>query len=76
MLCKKTTNFKCSIDGKERKYFTTEDFPEKPWRIHDLTKQTTALERPNSFFTIKNPKNGSEYPANPNRTWAITQETF
>lgn len=29
----KTTNFKCSIDGKERKYFTTEDFPEKPWRI-------------------------------------------
>lgn len=72
----KTTNFKCSIDGKERKYFTTEDFPEKPWRIHDLTKQTTASERPNSFFTIKNPKNGSEYPANPNRTWAITQETF
>ena len=72
----KTTNFKCSIDGKERKYFTTEDFPKKPWRIHDLTKQTTASERPNSFFTIKNPKNGSEYPANPNRTWAITQETF
>ena len=72
----KTTNFKCSIDGKERKYFTTEDFPEKPWRIHDLTKETTASERPNSFFTIKNPKNGSEYPANPNRTWAITQETF
>lgn len=72
----KTTNFKCSIDGKKRKYFTTEDFPEKPWRIHDLTKQTTASERPNSFFTIKNPKNGSEYPANPNRTWAITQETF
>lgn len=72
----KTTNFKCSIDGKEREYFTTEDFPEKPWRIHDLTKQTTASERPNSFFTIKNPKNGSEYPANPNRTWAITQETF
>lgn len=72
----KTTNFKCSIDGKERKYFTTEDFPEKPWRIHDLTKQTTASERPNSFFTIKNPKNGSEYPANSNRTWAITQETF
>lgn len=72
----KTTNFKCSIDGKERKYFTTEDFPEKPWRIHDLTKQTTASERPNSFFTIKNPKNGSEYLANPNRTWAITQETF
>lgn len=72
----KTTSFKCSIDGKKRKYFITEDFPDKPWRIHDLTKQTTASERPNSYFTIKNPKNGSEYPANPNRTWAITQETF
>lgn len=23
-----------------------------------------------------NPKNGDEYPANPNRTWAITKETF
>lgn len=72
----KTTSFKCSIDGKKRKYFITEDFPDKPWRIHDLTKQTTASERPNSYFTMKNPKNGSEYPANPNRTWAITQETF
>lgn len=72
----KTTSFKCSIDGKKRKYFITEDFPDKPWRIHDLTKQTTASERPNSYFRMKNPKNGSEYPANPNRTWAITQETF
>lgn len=72
----KSANFKCSIEGKERKYFTTEDFPEKPWRIHDLTKQTTASERPNSYFTMINPKNGAEYPANPNRTWAITKETF
>ena len=41
-----------------------------------MTKQTTASERPNSFFTIVNPKNGNKYPANPNRTWAITEETF
>ena len=72
----KSPLFKCSIDGKERKYFTTPDFPDRPWRVHDLTKQTTASERPNSFFTIVNPKTGEEYPANPNRTWAITQETF
>ena len=44
--------------------------------IHDLTKQTTAGERPNSYFTIVNPKNGKEYPANPNATWRITAETF
>ena len=72
----KSDKFVASIDGKERKYYLTDDFPNKPWRVHDLTKQTTASERPNSFFTIVNPKNGKEYPANPNRTWAITEETF
>ncbi len=72
----KTSVFKCSIEGKERKYFTTDDFPGRPWRIHDLSTQRTASERPNSYFTMINPKNGSEYPANPNRTWAITKETF
>lgn len=64
--------------GREynRKYYTTEDFPNRPWRIHDLTKQTSASERLNSFFTIVNPKTGEKYPASRNRTWAITEETF
>ena len=39
-------------------------------------KQTTASERPNSFFTIVNPKTGEQYPANPNATWRITVDTF
>lgn len=72
----KSTSFIGAIEGKERKYFETKDFPGRPWRIHDLTKQTTASERPNSFFTIINPKTGVQYPANPQRTWAITEETF
>lgn len=72
----KSASFLGAIQGKERKYFETEDFPGHPWRVHDLTKQTTASERPNSFFTIVNPKTGEEYPANPQRTWAITAETF
>lgn len=72
----KTIDFSASIEGQERHYYETQDLPGKPWRIHDLTKQTTAAERPNSFFSIVNPKNGEEYPANPNRTWAITEETF
>ena len=72
----KSASFIGAIQGKERKYFETEDFPGRPWRIHDLTKQTTASERPNSFFTIVNPKNGQQFPANPQRTWAITEETF
>lgn len=72
----KSGAFFASIDGEGRKYYETLDFPNRPWRVHDLTKQTTASERPNSYFTIINPKTGDEYPANPNRTWAITKETF
>ena len=72
----KSDKFIARVDGTERKYYETPDFPNQPWRIHDLTKQTTASERPNSFFTIENPKNGKKFPANPNRTWAITEETF
>lgn len=72
----KSENFKASVEGKERKYYETDDFPGRPWRIHDMTKQTTASERPNSFFTMVNPKTGEEYPADPNRTWRITKDTF
>lgn len=76
LIYSKTGRFFACIEGKERKYFSTPDFPGRPWRIHDLTKQTTASERPNSFFTMVNPKTQEEYPANPNRTWALTKDTF
>ena len=67
---------KASVPGEGRKYYETEDFPGNSWRIHDLTKQTTASERPNSFFTIVDKKRNKEYPANPNRTWLVTKETL
>lgn len=72
----KSDMFSASIEGKGRKYYVSSDFPNRPWRVHDMTKQTTASERPNSFFTMINPKNGDEYPADPNRTWRITKDTF
>ena len=72
----KSNNFLAGTQGNERKYFETPDFPNRPWRIHDLTKQTTASERPNSYFTMINPKTGEKYPANPNATWRITADTF
>lgn len=67
-----------SIVGRqiERKYIETPDFPGRPWRKADLTKQTTIQERPNSNFTMVNPRTGKTYPVNPKRSWAITQETF
>lgn len=60
----------------ERKYYKTDDIPNRAWRVHDLTTQRTADERPNSAFTLTNPKNGDEYPANPNRVWAVTKDTL
>lgn len=67
-----------AVMGKtvDRKYYTTEDYPGKPWRLADLTKQTTAKERENSFFTMVDPKTGKEYPPSEKRTWCITKETF
>lgn len=58
-----------------RKYYKTPDFPDDEWRLTDLTKQTSTAERKNSDFALVNPRDGKEYPANPNRSWAITRET-
>ena len=60
----------------QRKYFSTSDLPGREWRAHDLTTQRTAEERPNSAFTLIDPKNGKKYPVNPNRVWAVTIDTF
>jgi adenine-specific DNA-methyltransferase len=69
---KETQLFKRAI---ERNYHSSDDYPEDEWRLSDLTKQTSIKERPNSDFTLINPKNGNEYPVNPNRSWAVTIDT-
>lgn len=60
----------------ERTYYESDDYPGQPWRLADLTKQTTAKERPNSFFTMIDPKTGKEYPASEKRTWNVSKDTF
>lgn len=60
----------------ERKYYETPDYPGEPWRLADLTSQQPASKRPNSYFTMVDPKTGKEYPASEKRTWAITKDTF
>jgi adenine-specific DNA-methyltransferase len=73
----KSEKFKAFSQRKNvRKYFVTDDIPNRQWRAHDLTTQRTIEERPNSNFTIVNPKNGKKYPVNPNRVWAVTKETY
>ena len=76
ILCYANRDFIASIEGKDRQYFETEDFPNRPWRFHDLTTQRTIEERPNSNYTMINPKTGDEYPVNPIRCWAVTKDTF
>lgn len=60
----------------ERQYVNTPDFPNRPWRKADMTSQRTIQERPNSNFTMVNPKTGKEYPVNPKRSWAVAKDTF
>lgn len=60
----------------ERKYYETSDYPGRPWRLADLTSQQPASKRPNSYFTMVDPKTGKEYPASEKRTWAVSKDTF
>ncbi len=76
ILCYANKNFLASIEGKERKYFETDDCPNRPWRFHDMSTQRKADERPNSDFTMINPKNGKEYPVNKMAVWRITKNDF
>jgi len=59
----------------ERKYYKTADFPNDEWRLTDLTTQRMIYERPNSNFTLVNPRNGQEFPVNPNRCWGVTKDS-
>lgn len=76
VLCYAKSEFVAGIQKESRKYYTTPDFPNKPWRVHDMSTQRTAIERPNSNFTIVNPKNGEGYPVNPLAVWRITKDGF
>ncbi|MFY7665900.1 site-specific DNA-methyltransferase [Flavobacterium sp.] len=60
----------------QRKYYNSDDFPNSRWRLSDLTKQTSASERPNSAFNMVDPKTKKSYPFNPRRVWAVTEDTF
>ena len=61
VLCYANEGFAAGIQKETRKYFETPDYPNRPWRFHDLTKQTSAVERPNSFFTILSFKHGLSF---------------
>jgi adenine-specific DNA-methyltransferase len=73
---RRSDDFFAGVKAADRKYFETDDLPNRPWRFHDMTTQRTARERPNSDFTIINPKNNEEFPVNPNAVWRVTIESI
>ena len=60
----------------ERKYYSSDDYPNDRWRLSDLTTQKTEDQRPNSAFDLVDPKTGKVYKYNPRRLWGITKDTF
>lgn len=60
----------------ERKYYSSDDYPNDRWRLSDLTTQKVEADRPNSAFDLIDPKTQKVYPYNPNRLWGITKDTF
>ena len=75
ILCYSKGNFGAGVEH-ERKYYESEDIKDDRWRLSDLTTQRSAQERPNSDFTMIDPKTGKKYPVNPQRVWGVTKESF
>lgn len=75
IICYSKKDFLAGVKSS-RKYRSSPDYPNDRWRLTDLTKQTSAEERPNSAFNMVNPKTGNSYPFNPKRTWAVSIDTF
>lgn len=75
VLCYAKNEFYAGIKA-DRKYKSSKDYPNDRWRLTDLTKQTSAEERPNSAFNMVDPKTNKTYKYNPKRTWAVTSDTF
>lgn len=74
VVCYAMANFTAGRSG-ERRYFKSDDHKER-WRLADLTTNKSKDERPNSFFTMVNPRNGQKFPSSEIRTWAVTVDTF
>lgn len=75
IVCYAKDEFSAGIEH-DRKYFQTDDIPNDRWRLSDLTTQRSAKERPNSAFSMIDPKTKKSYPFNPKRVWGVTRDTF
>lgn len=63
--------------SRDRSSYTNPDNDSRgDWAKHPLDVGSTQIERPNCFYTIKDPETGFEYQANPNRVWAFAPDSM
>ena len=56
-------------------YSNPDNDPRGDWRISDLTKGHTYLERQNLYYPITDPETGIVYPPSPDRVWVYASES-
>jgi adenine-specific DNA-methyltransferase len=67
---RKTEVFTFEGVGKDfSNYQNPNNDPRGPWAYDNLTCNKTKEERPNLYYSIKDPKTGIVYKCNPNRVW-------
>ncbi|WP_395644880.1 site-specific DNA-methyltransferase [Terricaulis sp.] len=54
-----------------KKYKNPDNDPRGPWISVALQTNKDLIERPNSYFPVAHPTNGSLHPCNPNRVWSF-----
>lgn len=67
-----------SFAGKSKdldKYTNPDNDPRGPWMSDNMASPKTYVQRPNTYYPIKNPLNDIWYPCNPHRVWAFASES-
>lgn len=62
-------------DGQAARYSNADNDPRGPWTDSDYTCNKTAIERPNLYYPIINPNDGTEVWPSKTRVWAYDRES-
>lgn len=70
VLCYAGPDFRFGGQEKSDKlYSNPDDDPRGPWKSADITKAHTHVQRPNTYYPIRNPETDIWYPCNPDSVW-------
>ncbi|SFO44940.1 site-specific DNA-methyltransferase [Sphingomonas sp. OK281] len=70
VLCYAGPEFRFGGEEKSDALYTNSDGdPFGPWKSSDITKAHTYIQRPNTYYPIRNPNTDVWYPCNPDSVW-------